>query len=365
MSVKKRLKLSKSNIALLCSAGAKAPSGGNIQPWRVDAYDDRLIVSISPERSKSFLDVGKLASAFSIGSFVENVEIAANSLGLKVDINIETQKKPDDIIVVIKLVERIEDNHSSRTKLYSMIDKRVTNRNLSDGSLVENTHIDKLKNISAMGDGCKLYTCSTEKQKIIIASILGRADVVRTRNSTLFTQMLDELRWSKDEVVKTKDGIDVSTLEMPKAAEKVLLMMKKFKFVSAMIPDRAFADMTKQLIINSSHVCCLSFKGKPTMQYLFNAGRVLQKLWLEATSLGLSVHPWTVLPFFILRAKYFKENNFSEHEVKEVLDLDRDLRKVFGISSPNQPIFIFRLSYAPNPTARALRLSWDQFTTIH
>ena len=90
----------------------------------------------------------------------------------------------------------------------------------------------------------------------------------------------------------------------------------------------------------------------------------MQRLWLEATRHGIAVHPWTVSTFLLLRVEVFAGEGFGPTENDEVARMGSMLRTAFGLHPEQTPVFVFRLSTAPPPTARSLRLPWQSFTTI-
>ncbi len=116
---REEFKLTDKEIEKLCTAGAQAPSGGNIQPWQVVIYQKRILeLRLDPERSNTFLDVGQLASFLALGAFYENVCIAADSLGLKYQSNklpYKKVKEPFNLPVLILFMPRM-DSASCRTQ---------------------------------------------------------------------------------------------------------------------------------------------------------------------------------------------------------------------------------------------------------
>ncbi|KKP59867.1 MAG: hypothetical protein UR52_C0002G0095 [Candidatus Gottesmanbacteria bacterium GW2011_GWA1_34_13] len=54
--MKNKFILSDKEIKILIKSGCLAPSGGNIQPWRVKVHPNMLDISIDSKRSVSFID---------------------------------------------------------------------------------------------------------------------------------------------------------------------------------------------------------------------------------------------------------------------------------------------------------------------
>ncbi len=353
--------LNKNEIEALCIAGSYAPSGGNAQPWHVDVRGDLFLISLDPTRSENPLDVNCTASIFSIGSFAENVIIAARGLGLIFEVNPINAKNNNGFKVEFKFKGRQKKQNEI---LNNFIEKRVTNRQLYDGKIISDEVIDNLRKLTESSI-CELSIVKNVSDKKKIVDVLGIADGLRFTNEKMRDYMFDEMRWTNSEVNQTKDGLDVKTLEMPGNLIKMMKMMSKVPSMVKLIPKKAFENQTKPLLMGCSHLCCLSFKKPLTQGNLFESGRIMERIWLEATRFNLALHPWTVLPFFIMRANDSEDKIFSSNEKQIVKSLDIELHKSYKIPNDNIAVFIFRLSYAKKPTARSIRLPWTSFATVN
>lgn len=365
MKVNKSFKLSRCEVEKLAIAGGKAPSGGNIQPWILTVKPQQLQIKLDPLRSKSFIDVGKSASFLALGCFAENVCIAAQTMGLIYKIDVLEYKKISDPIIVIKFFDRKEGMKKFSHPLYPYISKRVTNRQLSDGTIIGNKQIEKLKKVASQsGKRYGLVALSGYNDKKKAAKILGKTDAIRNTNKETLRQMMEEFRWSRAEALATRDGLAIETLELPTNLEKMLRLYKKVPSLRYIIPKEAFEKMTEPLILGSSHICCYYTSQPYSSRSLVIGGMILERIWLTATKLGLAFQPWTVLPFFIFRVKYFQGEGFSKSEIEQIQKLETDLRSLFDLKNNYLPLFIFRLSKAKPPSAKSLRLSWKQYTEI-
>ncbi|MFL5438645.1 MAG: Rv1355c family protein, partial [Myxococcales bacterium] len=63
---------------VIAAAAIRAPSGGNVQPWRIVAAPTGIAISVAPEHT-SAMDVGFRASAVALGAAVLNAKIAASA----------------------------------------------------------------------------------------------------------------------------------------------------------------------------------------------------------------------------------------------------------------------------------------------
>ncbi len=361
---REEFKLTDKEIEKLCTAGAQAPSGGNIQPWQVVIYQKRILeLRLDPERSNTFLDVGQLASFLALGAFYENVCIAADSLGLKYQSNKLPYKKLTDPVVRWEFFERI--TNPKKHLLYEPIYTRCSNRKIHEDEIIRDEIINDLKrHIHKINPNLSLHTVSEDTKKKLVTDILGKADGIRTLHNKLFVQMMHEIRWNRKEVEITRDGIDIDTMELPALVVKMLKLMSNHPRIRLTFPRLAFENQAKPLLMASSHLCCLTTNDKITTNSIFEAGRVMQQMWLRATFKNLAVHPWTVLPFFILRVQHFHGEGFNKQDQEQIKNLDKQLHQVYKLSINETPFFIFRLSKTDPPTLRALRLKWNHFTKL-
>ncbi len=364
MSVNTQFKLTISEIEKLCTLGGLAPSGGNMQPWKVLIRERQILeLKLDEKRSISFLDIGRLASFLALGAFTENVCIAAETFGLHYNLEFGDLKNIIEPMVKITFLNRI--NKPKRHPLYDVIERRVTNRRIHEGSLINDSVIRNLLDLVKNYDKrFILREVHKEDAKKEVADILGKSDGIRTLNESLFKQMMQEIRWSEEETQTTRDGLDIETLELPILVKKMLRLMKKYPQIRFTLPRQAIEDQSKPVLIGSSHICCLNMNYSVNPTALFKAGQITERIWLTATKDDLTLQPWTVLPFFLIRIHNFKGEGFSNFEQQIFTEVDKKFRKVFHFDESEIPIFIFRLNRAKSPSARALRLRWTDYTEI-
>lgn len=355
--------LTQKDLATLLTAAGRAPSGGNIQPWLVSVANNQLTIKLNSTKFGTILDVNNYGSLFALGAFCLNLEIAAANLGLKYQKEIKQTKNKAKFHLQYLFTHKDKPTHQP---LYQAVLTRDTNRQLANGQLIPTNIISKLKILTnTTNSQFRLDTVSDNDSKSTLAKILGKADLIRTKNTTLLKQMLSEMRWTPTDAHKTRDGLDVKTMELPGNVAKMLQLLAKFPSMAKTVPDIALEKQAWPMLKNSSHLCVLSVNDAPSPLNLFLGGNVMQRLWLEATNLNLAVHPWTVLSFFAIRAKYFPGTAFSTQEESLLLTSNQQLQKLFALPLKATPLFIFRLSHADPPSARSLRYDWHQFTTIN
>ena len=344
--------LTTEEIEKLCVAGSLAPSGGNAQPWRVTVSDTRMEIRVDADRG-SFLDVGGYAGLFAVGCFAQNVAIAAGTRGLSNTVTV------DDGTAVVTFTGRHDPR---RDELYDCLPERVTNRRLHEGAPLADDAVRRL--VDAAGGMVTVATVSTVDGKAAVARALGAADALRMRHPVMFADMVREMRWSERETRDERDGLDLATLELPASTLRLLALLRRFPRLRRLLPAARLGDTARTLVLGCSHVCCLAIPGPLEPWKVITAGMAMQRLWLTATRDGIGVHPWTVSTLQLIRLESFGGEGFSEPEREEVKRFGAELRAAFGLRPEQIPVFVFRLSKAPPPTARSLRRPWQSYTTI-
>ena len=349
------MQLTDSEIDEIIRLGGLAPSGGNAQPWKIRVDANCLELGIQPERAGSFLDVGYLASLYSLGSFLENVCLASTSLGLTYEVQLHEFRIPTDPVATVRYRERSEG--LEKDPLYEQIPRRHTNRHLHQGALLPNEVVESLRAAMRPWPRLGLATLSDSSGKKRAAAILGRSNALSLRHPVLFHQMMNELRWSTAEAQSSRDGVAISTLELPPPAVILLRTLRRYPTLRWLLPRPALEKMPEAAVMGCSHLCVQTIRGAPSTENFVNAGRALQRAWLQASALELAVQPLAILPFLVLRARRFQSTGFSPRQADEVLKLGADLNALYSLGEDEFPVFIFRLS-APAAAAseRALRL---------
>jgi hypothetical protein len=177
----------------------------------------------------------------------------------------------------------------------------------------------------------------------------------------LHQEMMTELRWTPEEVRTTRDGIDIATLEVDSADLAGLSLARHWPhlaFVRHVGGGRAFEEGARTSVAASSAIGCLTTTGTGSHAY-FDGGRALQRLWLTATSLGLGFQPVTALLYLFARVERGDGTGLDATETATLHALRKRLSALVPQHPDETELLLFRLSYAPPPTAHALRRDVD------
>jgi hypothetical protein len=350
---------SREEIEWLVRQATLAPSGGNDQPWRfvwrrgrdLDCYLDRA-------HSGSFLDFEHSASYLALGAAAENAAIAASVLGRPASIAFFPVVAEPDLVFRMNLREASAEVTPS--PLVAAVEARVTNRRLAERRPLDRAHARTLVDAARQSEA---ELCLVTDSAVLseIGAFLGAVDRFRFLCERLHTTMMSELRFSPEQARSTGDGIDVATLELDAvgmAGLRLLSNPKTSAFLRSLGQGVRLEGSAKRSIDAASAVGLLSVAGTDAHAHV-RAGRAVERVWLEATRLGLAFQPMSVAPYLFARLIRGNGEGFTPAEIDRLSALHARFRRIFPSVPGRAEPMLFRLAWAPAPTTRALRRPVD------
>lgn len=354
----------------LALAGSQAPSGGNCQPWKFLHHNGRLLMFLDTERAHSVLDPGSRYAWLSMGACAENVLLEAARLGIGLHHSFVPLPEVPELIALFSKGEGPSSGPSTRIEadLAEAIPDRCTNRRFSETLELPSAKAEALVDSVASRFPLTPLTIVRDRSMIDrIAVLCGKAERIRFLNSECHRDMfVREMRWNTEQSERTRDGIDVATLELS-LADRTGLRVAADPTAMALLrhwgTGNAMEKMTSKMIRASSSLAIISIPDM-TLVSAYTGGRALERAWLKATALGLAAHP-VGAPIFMGIHGMWDENgilNASEHrEAEAVLD---EFKSILGMSGTH-PFFMMRLGEAQAPTARSLRYPVRSILHMH
>lgn len=335
--------------------GTMSFSGGNVQPWRFVFRDGTLRCIHDLERSRSFLDWHHAATHLAFGGVVENISLAASQLGLEAQV--ATFPVPDDPFVVCDLTfaHAATPRRREDPDLFARIPQRVTNRRLGERAPFVAEDGVWLAGLAEEA-GARLEVLASPAALDGMGAVLGRGDRVRFLHQVMHREMMSELRWSREEVERTRDGMDVVTLDLSAsdlAGMRVTRAWRVMEAVGKLGGGRGLEKPAKKSMAAASAVGLLTTQGTQPLDY-FRAGRALARVWLGATSRGWAMQPMTALTYLFARLVGGDAELAGEHRA-EIAELHRRYLEIFRVPSGWGDPMLFRLARVGPPRARSLR----------
>ncbi|MBK8480359.1 MAG: Rv1355c family protein [Proteobacteria bacterium] len=348
--------ISVEDARFLVEMAALAPSGGNRQPWRFHLLADNRIRCVldTVRAGDSFLDYGLSAAYAACGAALENFCVAAHSLGFTTQVVRFPNAGDPTVAWETQLTQ--SGSRAERSAALQVLEARCTNRRLGHRThLTAEEHGALAK--SAVSAGAELLLLGDDDTALeALASYIGRVDRFRFFCRRLYREMIEEVRWTPAEAERTRDGIDLATLELDAIDTAGMHLLSKWSTVELMkrIGGRRVEDLGQRTVRASAAIGLLSVPGIAAADYLAG-GIAMERVWLEATRLGLAFQPLAVAPYLYARLERGGGEGFDPGEVRELTELRQWHRELFGGTDPRAEVLLFRVGHAPEPRKRSLR----------
>lgn len=278
----------------LLAAACRAPSGGNVQPWRFAADANDFAIYLDPERS-SLMDIRYRGSLLALGAAACNVQVkaAAQGGGAAIEALAETlnpgQRAGREPVVRLALGGGAD---RSLISLEPLIDRRACARlRGASGAIDDAWRARVLKR--AEEQGCQAVFLQGEQLREA-AAIWAEADRIRFLTPQLHREMMSELSFAGDDV---RRGIDVRTLELSEKDQAALQIARRPDAMSELAGwggGKRLGEASAKLIGDADAMVVLTCAGYRDADYV-RAGQLLQRLWLEATRDRVGLHPMSPL----------------------------------------------------------------------
>jgi nitroreductase len=291
-----------------------APSMRNTQPWRFEVKASRISLYVDHSRRQRQADPHERDLYISVGCALENLLIAAAHFGFGREIVYFPLSEEDELVAQMSFTS--EGTAAARpSPLFKALTQRRTNHGRYDGRPLDPGVLSKL-NDCCTDEGLTLLITEKARIKRMVNGLVLAADAIALQDPAYRRELADAVgagafggsgfmaRLAK--LAVTHFGPMVTARH-----QKVLRSTPAFGLISA-----ARAGRRAQVI----------------------AGRVLERLYLTATTLGLSIQPLSALL-----------------EFEEVAAAFAKLFRAGGV-----PLLPFRLGYAERPARPASRRPLDE-----
>ena len=338
-------------------AANHAPSGGNAQPWRIEAGADAVTIRLAPERT-TMMDVNLRGSAVAVGAAVFNARVAAAAHGILGDVDI-TEHDPDSpLTAVIDLSgDRTDDGLAAH---YPALYARETNRRRGTPTPLADEVADALR-AAARREGARLELLRDRHELARAGEVLSRADRIRYLTERLHREMASELRWPGDESPDT--GIDVRSLELSPAEFVTLDILKRTEVMALLAAWEAGESLgaeTRLRLTNSSALALIIGDDHSLSGYA-RGGSAAEAVWLTAHQHGLAVQP--ISPVFLYAHNRAELSALSTRFAGQLEELQNEFRHMTQTAPDETQILALRLVTAPPASVPSRRRALDDTTS--
>lgn len=340
---------------------ATAPSSGNDQPWKFFFKNNSLFLFHDKSRSFSFGDYKHMASYTAFGAAIENVILSAHEYQTPVSLRIFPIKDDSRCIAVFDFKNKWDETteNSFDNSLFNFIDERCTNRKVLPNQVATKEVLDELTKATESVDGAKL-TFITEKDKLkILGNIISACDRMRVMHPHGHYDFFNrEMRWSVAEADAKKDGMDITTLEIPPQAMLALQVISNqtvIKVLRDIDGMQAYKWVSVPNAINASAMGLIEMPSYTPIDFI-NGGRAMQRQWLLSTKLGYAYQPMIMPLYLFPRMIFGNGEGLNKFMINELLQLRKQFMNLFPGEEKRGEVFLFRIFKADTVERRSQRL---------
>ena len=338
----------------ISDAARRAPSGGNVQPWRFEASENEIRFYLTPEKS-TLMDVKYRGSYVAIGAALFNARVEASAQGLLGPVSLFPEGLLSRQVATMQLGDQTEtDLGPLRDALYT----RSTNRRISPSGPIEDELYDEMRR-GVEREGARLHLITDPEELALAAKLIGDADRLRFLIAPLHQEMTGELRWPG--LDSLDDGLDVRTLEMDAFGYAALDLLGREDVMAALKETgggQALGMRTRAALSMSAALALVSVP-RPDPKWYVRGGVALERLWINAERHGIGAQPAS--PVFLYAVD--EDDLLSlggERHVEELHRLSERFRECWAVEDGEAMAMVLRLHRSPEPSARSVRLPLER-----
>jgi molybdopterin/thiamine biosynthesis adenylyltransferase len=339
-------------VSRAVAAAVRAPSGGNVQPWRISADAETITIALAPEHT-STMDVAHRASAVAVGAAAFNARVSAAADGLLGPWSFEPGDESRPLRAVLSLADGTDPELAA---LHDAMQARETNRHHGKQVSLPDDAVEALR-AAARREGARLHLLTDPDDIAATAELLAESDRIRYLTPRLHREMISEVRFPGDP--DQDSGIDVASLELP-PADLVKLDVLRRADVMARLAEwglgTALGSDTRSRVLAGSCLAVVATTGAALTDYA-RAGGAVEAVWIVAQKYGLGVQP--VSPVFLYAHDDEDFQTLSPAFAPTLKRLATQFRTLSAIDPTESVALVLRFADAPATTVRSQRRGTD------
>ena len=271
-------KLDETHLKILHYASL-APSSHNVQPWTVKVEDyNTWIIGIDSSRCLPAVDPTRREMYLSLGTFLENMILAAGTMGVQINYNV--QENDTELLKIGLKKAAVKEYPLQRLQLRRTIKTGHQIRPLAKSDqeflLKEVQYAAYYPFISAIAD--KINQLSVEANQLQV----NRDDAQR--------ELAEWIRFSKKEAHENKDGLTPASMEINGLAR---FFVQTFYNKSTVMKE-SFRKQTVEITKNQVEQCggwLVCYSENNSKAALIETGRRFERVALKAREKKIALHP--------------------------------------------------------------------------
>ncbi len=337
-------------IELIVDAARRAPSGGNIQPWRFEADENAVRFFLVPERT-TMMDVAHRASYVAMGAALCNARVRAATLSKLGPLTLFPEGPYSHLVAKLEIGSASDD---ALVALEGAVSRRSVNRRVGQPEDIDEATADQWRRDGAR-EGARVRLVTDAPSIAECAEILAESDRLRFLTPHLHGEMMGEIRWPGRDTLD--EGLDVRTLEVDRLGVALIEALARPDVVGHLAQWRggkALGQRTRSMIATSSALVAITTPRADPAGYV-RAGGALERLWLRAELAGLAVQPISPIFLYARTEEELSELSGSRY-FDELHALSSKFDAFWRLDEGEATAIVLRISHAGPPSARSIRL---------
>jgi hypothetical protein len=323
----------------LVSAAILASNPHNSQPWLFRVDERRIEMYANMSRSLKSIDPFLREMYIGLGCALENLMVAARGRGFEPSLVLLPNGGRQSLIARIEL----KPGSAAEVPHYRAIGERHTNRSAYYRERDLAPAVIEAFNKQALSGNANLLLFSADDRE---GKLFAEGTIEATAKYIADPKLLKDshhwFRYSLEEVNEKRDGLSVIGLGMPEWQTRVALSLPE-----SWLGDfgRKWLDATEsQHCATAPRFGVIAVRNRDDKAQLLEAGRLWQRLHLEATLQGVAMHPLNQMMEMVDHDCFEGHIGRAEYQLARIVN-DSGLQAVFG----------FRCGYAKRPAKPAPR----------
>src|SRR4030042_5528944 len=331
--------LEKDGMEIL-SLASLAPSGHNTQPWTVNIIEpNHWMIGSDKKRWLPAVDPENREMLLGIGAFIENMVLAAGTLGYSVDIKIIAKNRTDTDIADIRLKkDKAQEFPLEKLKKRRTVRSNFLGQDIKGDDLKYISRHDTRQCLVQVNSPHSFYFPNNSPQGKYLQEGTIEANRAQAFRDPAQEELANWIRWSNKEAKQYRNGLTPESMEIKGIAG---FFVRSF-YDSQSALKKSFRDQTVDVAAKQVKTCggwlvvTRSESGIPT---IISSARVFQNMLLKIRDKMIAIHPMTQI---------LEENPWRNPGAK-------------GLGLTGEVQWILRLGYLesyPDPVSLRMPASW-------
>lgn len=334
-----------------------APSGDNTQPWRFEVLNERqLLVHGFDTREHCVYDLDGHPSQLAHGALLETLAIAAGATGHRAHILRRGDSTDTHPVYEVNL-EAATDLRVD--PLAGWIEKRVVQRRPMSSQALNKEQKQAL--VATLPQGYSVLWFESGAQRWRVAKLCFDNAKIRLTIPEAYEVHRTIIDWgasfSDDKIPDQALGADAMNLHFMHWA---MASWPRIRFLNTWLLGHLMPRLQLDLLPGlrcAAHVALLAPKALSTIEDYVEAGRVMQRFWLTASSQGLFLQPEMTPLIFSRYHRRGLSFTTSQAALNMAGELSDRLAELVGRDHLDKLFFMARMGRGPAPASRSLRKS--------